>query len=53
VVDWFGWSRLLQQIGYSGCALLELDAVEDPIAEMTQAREFVTTALSRFYATAD
>jgi inosose dehydratase len=49
VVDWFGWSRLLQEIGYSGCTLLEVDAVEDPVTEMTLAREFVTTALSRFY----
>jgi sugar phosphate isomerase/epimerase len=53
VVDWFGWSRLLQQIGYSGCTLLELDAVEDPVTEMTLAREFVTTALSKFYSSAD
>lgn len=49
VVDWFGWTRLLQEIGYTGCTLLELDAAEDPIAEMTQARDFVTTALSRLY----
>jgi inosose dehydratase len=49
VVDWFGWSRLLQEIGYDGCTLLELDAVDDPVTEMTLAREFVTTALSRFY----
>jgi inosose dehydratase len=53
VVDWFGWSRLLQDIGYNGCTLLELDAVEDPITEMTLARDFVTTALSRFYSAAD
>ena len=49
VVDWFAWSRLLQEIGYDGCTLLELDAVEDPIGEMTAARDFVETALSRFY----
>jgi hypothetical protein len=36
VVDWFGWSRLLRDIGYHGCTLLELDAVEDPITEMTR-----------------
>jgi inosose dehydratase len=53
VVDWFGWSRLLQEIGYTGCTLLELDAAEDPVFEMTQARDFVTTALSRFYTAAD
>ena len=45
-------SRLLQEIGYTGCTLLELDAAEDPVFEMTQARDFVTTALSRFYTAA-
>jgi inosose dehydratase len=49
VVDWFGWSRLLREIRYDGCTLLELDAVEDPIGEMTAARDFVETALARFY----
>lgn len=49
VVDWFAWSRLLQEIRYDGCTLLELDAVEDPIGEMTAAREFVEVALRRFY----
>jgi sugar phosphate isomerase/epimerase len=49
VVDWFAWSRLLQDIRYDGCTLLELDAVEDPIGEMTAARGFVETALRRFY----
>ncbi len=53
VVDWFGWSRLLREIGYNGCTLLELDAVEDPVTEMTLARDFVTTALSRFYPAAE
>jgi inosose dehydratase len=48
VVDWFGWSRLLQEIGYRECTLLELDAAQDPIGEMRLARDFVTTALSRF-----
>jgi len=51
VVDWFAWSRLLQEIRYNGCTLLELDAVEDPIGEMTAARDFVETALQRFYPT--
>jgi inosose dehydratase len=52
VVDWFGWSRLLREIGYTGCTLLELDAAEDPITEMRLARDFVATALSRFYSSA-
>jgi hypothetical protein len=47
VVDWFGCYK---EIGYNGCTLLELDAVEDPVTEMTLARDFVATALSRFYA---
>jgi inosose dehydratase len=50
VVDWFGWSRLLQEIQYRGCTLLELDAVEDPVREMTLARQFIETSVARFYA---
>jgi len=49
VVDWFAWSRLLREIRYDGCTLLELDAVEDPIGEMTAARDFIEVALARFY----
>ena len=48
VVDWFGWSRLLRELRYDGCTLLELDAAADPVGEITRARTFVQTALSRF-----
>jgi hypothetical protein len=52
VVDWFARSSMLQEIRYDSCTLLELDAVEDPIGEMTAARDFVEVALRRSYHTA-
>jgi inosose dehydratase len=42
VVDWFGWTRLLKQVGYSDTILLELDAVADPVSEMQDARRYLT-----------
>jgi inosose dehydratase len=46
VVDWFGWTRLLQQVGYSDTVLLELDAVADPVGEMQAARRYLTAVAS-------
>ncbi|MFD0481376.1 sugar phosphate isomerase/epimerase family protein [Kineococcus sp. GCM10028916] len=41
VMDWFAWARLLRDIGYSGGVLLELDVAADPVAQLTQARQFL------------
>jgi sugar phosphate isomerase/epimerase len=49
-VDWFSWARLLREIRYRGCTLLELDAAPDPVTEMRAARGFVETALAPLYA---
>lgn len=46
VVDWFGWSRLLREVSYGGCTLLELDAAANPVDEMTNARQFISNVLS-------
>jgi inosose dehydratase len=41
VIDWHAWVRLLSAIGYQGGVLLELDAAPDPVAQLTEAREFL------------
>jgi len=48
-IDWFAWGRLMREIGFTDLALLELDAVPDPVAEMTAAREFIERSLSAVY----
>ncbi|MFF1568049.1 sugar phosphate isomerase/epimerase family protein [Streptomyces sp. NPDC058293] len=48
-VDWFAWGRLMREMNVTELALLELDAVADPVAEMTAAREYVESALSTVY----
>jgi sugar phosphate isomerase/epimerase len=44
-VDWFAWIRLLRDAKYSGWAVLELDAIADPVAEIIGSRKFVEQAL--------
>jgi inosose dehydratase len=38
-IDWSAWVSTLDEIGFDGCILLELDATADPVADMTRARE--------------
>jgi sugar phosphate isomerase/epimerase len=40
-VDWPGWVRGLEKAGFQGWAILELDAADNPVDQMTAAREFV------------
>ena len=42
-VDWLGWTRLLNDIGYRGDTLLELAPVPDPVADMAEARRYIST----------
>ncbi|WP_405564094.1 sugar phosphate isomerase/epimerase family protein [Streptomyces sp. NBC_01180] len=48
-VDWFAWGRLMREIGFTDLALLELDAVADPVTEITAAREFIEQSLSTVF----
>jgi inosose dehydratase len=41
IVDWHAWARLLHTIGFSGGVLLELDAADDPVAQLVDAREYL------------
>ncbi len=40
-VDWPGWIRGMTQAGFDGWTILELDAAENPVPDMTAARKFV------------
>jgi inosose dehydratase len=40
-IDWNAWADLVRRSAVAGVTLLELDAVPDPIAEMTAAREYI------------
>lgn len=40
-VDWSGWIDGLEKAGFEGWTILELDAAEGPVEEMTAARQFV------------
>ncbi|MFC9977586.1 sugar phosphate isomerase/epimerase family protein [Spirillospora sp. NPDC127200] len=40
-VDWAAWSGLVHELGIGSVTLLEIDAVDDPVAEIRAAREFV------------
>jgi sugar phosphate isomerase/epimerase len=42
-VDWLAWGRLLNDIGYQGDTLLELAPVPDPVADMAEARRYIST----------
>jgi sugar phosphate isomerase/epimerase len=49
-VDWPAWNQLMHDLGHSDITLLEIDAVPDPVGEITKAREFIDTALVPLYA---
>lgn len=40
-VDWHGWIRTLDEARFSGWTILELDDAENPIEQVTEARQFV------------
>ncbi|MGH9029211.1 MAG: sugar phosphate isomerase/epimerase family protein [Acidimicrobiales bacterium] len=40
-VDWHGWIRTLDEARFSGWAILELDDAENPVEQVTEARQFV------------
>lgn len=46
IVDWPAFAQTLADIGYQGGILLELDAASDPVAQLTEAREFLQEATS-------
>jgi sugar phosphate isomerase/epimerase len=48
-VDWPAWMRLMRDIGFTGPAILEIDAVRDPRAAMEQSMNFVSTSLLPIY----
>jgi sugar phosphate isomerase/epimerase len=44
-VDWPGWVRGMEKADFAGWAILELDAANNPVEQMTAAREFVEELL--------
>jgi sugar phosphate isomerase/epimerase len=48
-IDWFAWAALMNEIGFNHTTLLELDATEDPVGEMTAARQYIETSLAVAY----
>jgi sugar phosphate isomerase/epimerase len=44
-VDWPGWVRGMEKADFEGWAILELDAANNPVEQMTAAREFVEELL--------
>ena len=48
-MDWPAWIRLMRDARFKGWAILELDAVPDPVAEMRACRSFVETVLAPTY----
>lgn len=49
-IDWFSWARLVREMRMHPVTLLEIDAVDDPVAEIIAARQFITSALAPIYA---
>ncbi|MDR3473936.1 MAG: sugar phosphate isomerase/epimerase [Devosia sp.] len=49
-VDWPAWARLMRDIGFSGWAILELDAAADPVGDIIAGRQFIETALLPIFA---
>jgi sugar phosphate isomerase/epimerase len=42
-IDWTAWRDLLHMAGYKGWTILEIDAVPDPVAEVTKSMTFLKT----------
>jgi sugar phosphate isomerase/epimerase len=49
IVDWHAWSRKLHEVGYSGWAIIELDAAADPGGELAAAQRFVEVVTKPIY----
>ena len=45
VVDWHAWTRLLNDIRYTGWAVFELDGAADPLRDLTAIRTWVDASL--------
>lgn len=44
-IDWRAWAGLMSQVGLRDDVLLEIDAVADPVGELTAARTYVQDSL--------
>jgi sugar phosphate isomerase/epimerase len=50
IVDWTRWMNLLRVAHFKGWAILEVDTVPDPVAEIKAGREFIEKSLLSIYA---
>jgi sugar phosphate isomerase/epimerase len=46
IIDWHSWARAVARLPHQRWIVLEIDAVPDPIEQITQAREYIETNLS-------
>lgn len=40
-VDWSGWRRLFERMGFDGWSVLEIDAIPDPVGEIASSMDYI------------